>query len=749
MQKDNTLGAPTEGLGQTVTFTAEGVGVPQTQAGQRGALRLGITGSQDQFSSRAQLVPEAKPDATFTALAQLGGDMLKPHIEAERQAAYMRGVQQASGQQAITEIVDEQPWYSKLFGSTSLVDGARAYTASTKASAMATSLEAEMPELRKMDGASFAAHTSKLLEANRTGDNATDMMITQQSLSVLPQIMKAQVKANMVYKMEVLRESLGANVDSASEWLKAADNNVRMGDGSRETPDLNETAAVIKAALTKPDSMEQKDFDAVVVDRLIGQVSKGNFALMGYLKDSAYVDSLPANKQAQINEAYKSAQINARKALPLEFLQKEAEWRLLSNNPASKPEDIIALGDELTKEYVKFTGDRAERYFSNAQYVQEFGQLGATQDREAARLAKEAERARGSGGGGGTAVPAAIPWLLQSLIDVTDPKGPKYLRDLQPKQLREFWKEANMRFSPAELGRIRSEQMRAGIYDTELKDKMQIDVNMAVQNNDPAALELAYQQHWLPIVNTSGDMGQDVALAYAGKDVGAILSRYHKVAKGAPADATTISTRYAYSVLPKAEPLVGLENKKSKDAQDLNVLGSGTWDRLWKATTRVIGGDTYPLENSEEVLGWVKGARANHLDDADERVANSIRNTPGLTIVGGYGFVRSTRATNLFDYYPKYRPVVADKNDPADGNINTIFRMQVDSLKDKLKIVGKPQVFQIDDAAGGMPQFAVSGTTADNKPMILNFTFKDAADNYKASKVPAKSTPRQTFGIYR
>ncbi|RPA32810.1 hypothetical protein EGC79_20400 [Shewanella vesiculosa] len=164
MAKDNTLGAPTEGLGQTVTFTASGgVGVPQLQIPDRGAVRMGTQGGAPTSSGQARQVQAAQPDPTMAALMKLGGNLLAPAVKREQETQFMQGMQRAAEGEAVKEIVDEQPWYSKVFGATSLVDGARTYTAAAKAASIATDLDSRMPEIAKRPRQGFASPVNDLL----------------------------------------------------------------------------------------------------------------------------------------------------------------------------------------------------------------------------------------------------------------------------------------------------------------------------------------------------------------------------------------------------------------------------------------------------------------------------------------------------------------------------------------------------------------------------------------------------------
>lgn len=732
MPKDNTLGAPTEGLGQTVTFAVQGnAGVPQISSPDRGSARTGVSGGNVGSTGQARNVAPAAVDPTIAALMKLGGSLLQPAIKREQDAAFMEGVQRASEGEAIKEIVDEQPWYSKLFGDTSLVDGARAQTASAKASELVAGMEADMDNLRKLDGKAMAQRSQEVLsQAAQTGDQVTDSLIRSMAMQQLPAVLKGQAKQHLRYRQDVFVTTRGDMLSAGADALAAVDANMRKPGSATDPADLLEAKARATDALVRPDGVDEDVFNKEIVGRATGKIMQGNFALYETLKDTGFLDKLPGSMQTSIEEAHQRARIGARAKLPIEFLQREAKWRALSNDPDASQDQIIKLGAEISKEYATLTGDRAERYFSNAQYLQEFAQLGATQAQEAAAKRRAAER-------DAKATVVAVNPLLATIQDV---QQGIHMRDAKPAERRVIWKELNATSSPQDLNAIRATQAQAGIYDTEFKDAMNIDIRAALQTNDPMKLEAAYQKYWATTIKHSGDMNDTVALAYAEKDVAEVMTRYHKVAQGAPADANTIGTRYAYAALPKGGTLD--TGKGARDQEDLGALKSGTAGRGLKALGRGLGMDTYPLENASQVLRLVKGYRNDDIEDAEQRVEDAIKRTPNLSVIGGYGVIRSTRATDIDTYWTNKRPTneAASPFAPSTSNRNRVFRTQVDAIKDKLGIESGMQVSQTDDV-NGVPRFVVMGEDATGRVVHSLFTADDAAEHLRQSKLPQNRKP--------
>jgi hypothetical protein len=127
---DNSLGAPTEGLGQNVTFAYNtGRGPGQLEIGDPGRIRAGVIGGDTvgAGATRAQGVQDRNANATLDVLMKVGESIMAPMLKQKKTEAYVAGMQRAMQGEAVTEIATEQPWYSKIFGDSDVVEGARAY----------------------------------------------------------------------------------------------------------------------------------------------------------------------------------------------------------------------------------------------------------------------------------------------------------------------------------------------------------------------------------------------------------------------------------------------------------------------------------------------------------------------------------------------------------------------------------------------------------------------------------------------
>jgi hypothetical protein len=717
MQKDNTLGAPTEGLGQTVTFAAGGVGVPQAQAEQRGALRAGITGQANQMTSRAMMVPEVQPDATFTALAKLGGDLLAPHIKAERDASFMRGAQQAASQQAITEIVDEQPWYSKLFGTTSLVDGARAYSSVKVANDISNSIEQDMPNIRRMTDEQFTEHTNKLLNSRLTGDQATDMMIQQQTFSMLPHIMKARTKANIAYKGEVLTQSISEAAGGVASALGLADQLIRQGDGTKEEADTIPLVAKLSEVMQRPETIDKAHFDKTLTDQFVKQIRSGNFALADLLDGSSFTNELTAEQQHKLALARHQATLDARAKLPEGYAARVAYFRGMSNLPGVTEADISAYRKGLQADYEKATGDK-RAFISNEELSREFEQRNAKALAYQQHLANEAKRL----GRDDLKVAQRELEVANHALRITAPSAKsEYLNNLESKLQQEvFAKVATL--PPDQRMHVLAKQADVDVLDESFRDELRQRLHQGRRENNPELVAQGMEMY-NSIVKYAGDNGDVLAQKYAGKELSTLASRWREVSKGQPPTPQTIQMFYSYAALPGGEPV----NAK-QDAELIDEVKTGRVMSALSAVGRVIGMDTFPISNYEEVAGLLKRRQNSSIKDPVMRSRSALELSEDITVIGGYGYEKSTQATDMTKYL---RGLSKEVGGVDASNINRAARSYFDKTVSDLRIDGDFKLVQLPDTADKVPRLAIWGFDSASQLVIHTFTGNDIAANWK------------------
>lgn len=720
MAKDNTLGAPTEGLGQTVTFGApQQNGVPQTPTGQRGTFRTASTGGTAFSNTRGTFIPTPRDTSTFDLLMKLGEKIIRPHVEAAKSVQYLEGMQRVAQGEAVAEIVDEQPWYGQLFGNTSLVDGARAFSANAAAVSISVDLESNMDQLRKLGPKEFAAHTNNQLLGAKTGDAVADAMMGQQILSTLPAVMKGQAKAHFRYQQEMYEQSYGDSVESSMALLGANDAQSRIPGSTKDSNDVLGAAIPLLDAMSIPDGQDPKRYNAIIANKAEKAIALGNFAVFDVLNASKRLGAFSPADQQSLVTARNHASAAARTKLSSDFQIKLADWSVMPTVPGTTDEAIIKRAQELDAEYTQMTGDTMP-LVGGAKTVNELIQL---RNVEAQRLSQLATQER-------TATTAAAKVLAKQeltrgiaamVVSGAVPGEREYYmgRDAKTKeQQQEVFDHIRAVTDPKSYLTVLARQASYGFIDDVVKDQLQSATLLAVNGSDPALFNKAYQERYLPLVQASGGLKEVVAQEYAGKSK-EVLARYHQLAQGRPVSPTDAAVYFTDAVQPKPKALTDSKRDKA-------LLEEVTTGNIMTLLGNTFLHDAAAVVYPRELLGLLKHNLPEYLPP-DQAVEAAKRAMPTLSIVGGYHWMRNDRDTKLGDWFEKNREV----GGVAQDNINRATRHSFDKYADESGISGSVQVGQISDTADGQPRLFVMGQDDNGQVQVKTFTAKDVNANWQ------------------
>lgn len=706
-ESDNTLGAPTEGLGQTVTFAgSQGGRTPQMAGRQRSAMRTGGRGGEARLTAQALHIPDQGGDATLKAFSKLGGDLIKPMLEQERTAAYVSGMQRAAQGEAITEIVAEQPWYSKLFGSTSLVDGARAYTANAKASSVAADMEAKMPELRKLSAEEFGKYATEAITSQNTGDAATDMLLSQQISATLPAVMKGQAKAHLRFQQEQLETSMQASQGAAFALLGTTDAESRKPGATRDSSDVLGAAISALGVLEKPAEMQQDLHDKLLGESAMKAISGGNFAAYNLLKDSGKLASLDPQVAYNVERTYRQASAQAKLNVPDHLLQKVADFRVMARQPNMTDEDILAAAAGINTEYRNMTGDN-DNFLGNAQTLAEMQQL--RDYRDAQQAAQRRAVTAASSKVDKESAELQQLFTLASRVVTGDGPQPYYMFDETPKEQQAVFDHIRATANPETRLRVLVDQYTVATDKVE-RGQNESAIARAIQAGDPGMLYQVYAERYLPLVKAGGDLGEAVAEEYAGK-YGDKMKRYHALANGQPV-AADLQGAFYNDVVLAPKPLA----TSKRNTAIVEELTTGRVMSLFKQPIRDPEGFAAVLE--PKMKAWL---------DVPAAVADARKNSPNISLVGGYHWPKSTQATDVTRWVLSNRVA----GGVAANTLDEAFSNTVQRNASEAGIEGKLTIGQTVDLPDRQPQLYLMGEGSDGKIKVRVFPASQIHDDWK------------------
>lgn len=183
------------------TFSFAPPGTPQAQANEQ-AVGTRAGNVNPQASQQALTYQSPPPDKTFEAVIGFADKAFGEKLNEIKQEQFLRGMQQAASGEALTDIVNEQPWFTRIFGPSGAVDGARAYTVAAQVADWGNQQELDMMELRKVSPDQIPAYLNKAVNDRKTGDLTTDVMMGMQIMKEAPGLMKRHARENYKFQQE-------------------------------------------------------------------------------------------------------------------------------------------------------------------------------------------------------------------------------------------------------------------------------------------------------------------------------------------------------------------------------------------------------------------------------------------------------------------------------------------------------------------------------------------------------------------
>jgi hypothetical protein len=362
MASDNTMGAPTEGLGQTVTFAFNAPNTPGATSGGYGQLRVGMQGGTVNPGGTGIQNIEPKQHPLVAKLLGMTDKIASQELKRRQQDAYVSGMQRVASGEAVADIAKDQPWYSTLFGNSDVVEGARAYASQAAVSSASADLEELMPTLAALPPEEAKAHFSKVMNDNMTGDTATDANLVLAFGKTLPGIMKRQAKEHYGYLQNQAVVEQGKAFRAVARETQAAAKGFAMGSYTED--DYNDVLNRMEAALLPAPGQDIEKYKHGLTALLEEQALAGNMHMLNALHktngEPSIFDALNPDQKNRVDSAMQRGENNLRQRYSYEWSSNlaEIETKAATMQPGETAQLTSDRIDALNAQYTKETGSR-------------------------------------------------------------------------------------------------------------------------------------------------------------------------------------------------------------------------------------------------------------------------------------------------------------------------------------------------------------------------------------------------------
>lgn len=332
------------------TFTFAPPATPQAQVSNAVMAKAGYK----TVESVGSLTPYNEGgDKTAAAIFGFAETMLKPVAQEVAARKFLEGQQRAASGEALTEIVNTQPWYSKIFGPSSAVEGARQYSLDAKAAKFDAAVQQAMPSLRNTSPDELPGIIQKMSKEFQTGDQVTDAQLGLRLTKVLPNLIQAHTREYYKAQQEQAYNQRFDAAQQSATALQLAFQDPMASDDDKQLRQANFLQGYILPNGVDPESHKQ-----FVATSLVSLAEAGQFHAVNLAINSGVMQSLPPEKRLQVERAVtqfkKQHAADARDSYAKDFAQVYDRAR---NDPEYSAENVMQDYDALNAKYASLSGN--------------------------------------------------------------------------------------------------------------------------------------------------------------------------------------------------------------------------------------------------------------------------------------------------------------------------------------------------------------------------------------------------------
>lgn len=320
------------------------IGVQPGQSGMQGIR---------QFAGQP-LQSEKVDTGTTDLLMQLGGKVLAPIMEQAQTAAFLDGAQRVAQGEALKDIVDEQPWYTQIFGPTSSVQGARTIAQMQQVDDYLTGIQTDMPELQKLSPTEFAKTMTSRMSSFLTGDGVADAAIQTKMIESMGAVTKAHTKAHYKWTQDTMQKTITSYMISGAKKLQSQA--MQLLDGTMSEQDFKDVKAGMLNNLMPLAGQSPESYWGGIEEAVTDALATGNHHAANTVFDSGLLANAPAEVRKKLFDARHTYEARTQETAGF------AEYGPIIGQLQGLARAGQLTGDQIVAQVDKINADYAVRY---------------------------------------------------------------------------------------------------------------------------------------------------------------------------------------------------------------------------------------------------------------------------------------------------------------------------------------------------------------------------------------------------
>lgn len=334
------------------TFTMQPPGTVQADA--RGPVGVRDSSNKVADLGGVKIGPAPVVDRTVDVLLGFAKEKAAPMVKQMEEEAFLTGMQRAASGEALTDIVNSQPWYSGIFGDAPLVEGARTFEVQTGVTNWLTEQEARMPELRRQSPDQIPQLLLDATKKLQTGDARADTMMQMEIIKRVPDFIKVHTREHYKYLQEQAVEtrmnSWQAQASSLQIAYQAQEGMISPEELERRQGNLIE--ALVPTPGANPDTWENN-----VVQFAAWAADTGNFHTLDLLTKSGTVGAMRAEDRAKLDKHVRVAKARHASEALSNYAEEIIKLRTDADSGLISGEKLMAAFDAMDDSYRKTSGN--------------------------------------------------------------------------------------------------------------------------------------------------------------------------------------------------------------------------------------------------------------------------------------------------------------------------------------------------------------------------------------------------------
>lgn len=316
---------------------------PRVQLGARGVQGGGISGAP-------QINPDTRSDGTFELLMKLGETALAPAIQRRQNELFLQGAQRVVQGEALKDIIDEQPWYTKIFGESASAQGARTVAQIAQVDKFNASLLGDMDNLAQLSPEEAGKVVNKKMSEFLTGDPVADVAIQQKMVEASSTFYTAHAKAHYKYVQTNMKNQVVDMMVSTAGSLQQAAR--QRADGTISEKDWAQVEARSAQALMPISGQAPDSYWDAVQTATVDALAQQNHHFVNMVFESGLVQQAPAEvRKKLIDERRKYEKITREEAGYGDFGAEIGVLKALAATGQISPKEVVQRVDQLNEQF--------------------------------------------------------------------------------------------------------------------------------------------------------------------------------------------------------------------------------------------------------------------------------------------------------------------------------------------------------------------------------------------------------------